>query len=103
MGLNQNPSVPRSGHQRIRAHSAAPGGRTPGGPGSASGGHLPDWNPVLSLCPVALRQALLGEKSPKCRCSNYNLVAITDIEFDEFVRRLSPNKQLIVIAVKSSL
>ena len=96
-----------SGQPRIRAHSAAPSGRspTPGAaivaPGQAG---MPDnWNPVLNMCPVALRQALLGDPSPKCRCSGYALPAITDIEFDDFVRRLSPIKQLLVVTVRSSL
>ena len=62
-----------------------------------------EWNPALALCPIALHMSMLGEERVSCRCSRHKVPSISDVEYDEFVMKLCPEKQLIVIAVKSSL
>ena len=53
-------------------------------------------------CPVALRLCLLGHNVGTCRCSRQKIPHISDVEFDEFVFRHSPENQLIVVAICNS-
>ena len=60
-------------------------------------------SPSYSVCPVALRQGLLGEDQPTCKCSRHKIPYITDVEYDEYINNHAPDRQLIIIAVLSSL
>ena len=60
-------------------------------------------NPAVALCPIALRLSLLGHQRVMCRCSRHKIPNISDVEFDEFVMKQAPEKQIVVICIKSSL
>lgn len=62
-----------------------------------------NWNPNVLLCPVAVRLLLMGEQQVSCRCSRHKISHIHDIEYDPFVMKYSPDKQLVIVAVMSSL
>ncbi len=57
----------------------------------------------IGACPVALRQLILGEEKAMCRCSRHKVPYITDVEFDQLVNKYVPEKQLVVVAIVSSL
>ena len=61
------------------------------------------YNQPLTLCPIALRLTLLGQRTIQCRCSRHKVPTISDVEFDEFIVRQAPDNQLLVIAVKNDL
>ncbi|KAL8576950.1 hypothetical protein ACOMHN_024226 [Nucella lapillus] len=59
--------------------------------------------PCLTLCPSALRQIVLCEARPMCRCSRHSISAITDIEYDRYVTKECPRSQLQIVMVHSTL
>lgn len=59
--------------------------------------------PSLTLCPAALRQILLNESRPQCRCSRHAIPEITDLEFERYVMREAPVSQLQIVMIHSSL
>ncbi|XP_064632512.1 uncharacterized protein LOC135490876 isoform X2 [Lineus longissimus] len=58
--------------------------------------------PPKGICPVSLQRELLGEEPSLCKCNRYKIPYITDVEYDELIRE-SPEKQLIIVSVVSSL
>ncbi|KAL4226564.1 hypothetical protein ACF0H5_014549 [Mactra antiquata] len=56
-----------------------------------------------SHCPLVIRQQLLGYERPQCRCSRHHIPYIMDLELDDFIRTETPEGQLTVIMVISSL
>jgi hypothetical protein len=54
------------------------------------------------ICPVSLQRELLGEEPTQCKCNPHKIPYITDVEYDELIRE-SPEKQLIIVSVVSSL
>ncbi|XP_078090815.1 uncharacterized protein LOC144507548 isoform X2 [Mustelus asterias] len=59
-----------------------------------------DEKPWLRLpvpCPVALRNAMLGDEVKTCRCSTTKVPNITDLEYDTFIQKSSTESQQIII------
>ncbi|XP_053377067.1 uncharacterized protein LOC123530542 isoform X4 [Mercenaria mercenaria] len=56
-----------------------------------------------SHCPLVIRQQILGYEKPQCRCSRHHIPFILDLELDDFINTETPEGQLIVIMVVSSL
>ncbi|PIK34835.1 hypothetical protein BSL78_28338 [Apostichopus japonicus] len=57
---------------------------------------------ILTGCPVALREEMLGETIISCKCSRHRIPQVTDVELDKFLRDI-PRNQLVVLCVVSSL
>lgn len=55
----------------------------------------------LTVCPVLLRAALLGEGGRRrCCCSSTQMPVVTDLEYDAFVMGQPPHsKQILVVCV----
>lgn len=66
---------------------------------------VPSATPSLmrSHCPIVIRQQLLGHERPQCRCSRHHIPFIMDLELDDFINTETPEGQLTVIMVVSSL
>ncbi|XP_043569118.1 uncharacterized protein LOC122561441 [Chiloscyllium plagiosum] len=59
-----------------------------------------EWLLSPSLCPVALRAAMLGTGKKHCHCSTTKVPDITDLEFDTFIKRsTAANEQLVIVCV----
>ncbi|XP_038666845.1 uncharacterized protein LOC119973234 isoform X2 [Scyliorhinus canicula] len=55
------------------------------------------WLHMHTPCPVALRNAMLGEDLKPCRCSTKKIPSITDLEFDTFIQRSRSDFQHIIV------
>ncbi|KAK7102791.1 uncharacterized protein [Littorina saxatilis] len=60
-------------------------------------------SPCLTLCPGALRQIILHEPRPQCRCSRHVIPNISDVEYDRYINKEAPRSQLQIIMVHSTL
>ncbi len=52
-------------------------------------------------CPLTLRYKILFDRKVDCKCKRNIVPVISDVEFDKFLR-VTPQEQLIVIAVMNS-
>ncbi|XP_072328013.1 uncharacterized protein [Scyliorhinus torazame] len=55
------------------------------------------WLHMHTPCPVALRNAMLGEDLKSCRCSTKKVPNITDLEFDTFIQRSRADCQHVIV------
>ncbi|GCC37836.1 hypothetical protein chiPu_0016343, partial [Chiloscyllium punctatum] len=59
-----------------------------------------EWLLSPSLCPVALRAAMLGTGKKHCHCGTTKVPDITDLEFDTFIKRSTAAiEQLVIVCV----
>ncbi|XP_062838885.1 uncharacterized protein C3orf20 isoform X3 [Anolis carolinensis] len=57
-----------------------------------------------AACPVALRRTILGYETKTCRCSNYQIPYVTDLEYNHIINnQVSSPEQIIVVCVVASL
>ncbi|XP_053319198.1 uncharacterized protein C3orf20 homolog [Spea bombifrons] len=60
------------------------------------------WHMSNQACPVIIRNVMLGEEGRLCRCSNYQIPYVTDLEYDQLINKTSHTDQITVVCVVSS-
>nr|XP_060633283.1 uncharacterized protein C3orf20-like [Anolis sagrei ordinatus] len=64
----------------------------------------PSSKSFYAACPVALRRTMLGHETKTCRCSNYQIPYVTDLEYDHIINnQVSSPEQIIVVCIAASL
>lgn len=58
---------------------------------------------MLSLCPSKVRLAMLGELGADRHCVHRTIPFITDVEYDDFIKKFIPDNQMAVVSVISSV
>jgi len=58
---------------------------------------------MLGLCPSKVRLAMLGELGAEKHCVHRTIPFITDVEYDDFIKKFIPSHQMAVVSVISSV
>uniref|UniRef100_A0A8C5Q1S9 FAM194 C-terminal domain-containing protein n=1 Tax=Leptobrachium leishanense TaxID=445787 RepID=A0A8C5Q1S9_9ANUR len=63
----------------------------------------PLWLLASQTCPIILQNLMLGREGRICRCNNYQIPHVTDLEYDQLIDNMKHSDQITVVCVVSSL